>query len=123
MFFALGGAVLAISVVTLYTWLFRDSLEVTATAYNSVREQTDDTPLIAAWGDRLKPDMKAVAVSRDLLELGLTRGTEVEIEGLDGKYVVLDKMAPRWKERIDIHMGHDIKAAKAWGKRKVKIWW
>jgi hypothetical protein len=43
------------------------SLRVTATAYNSLPGQTDNTPDLAAWGDRLRPGMKAIAVSRDLL--------------------------------------------------------
>ena len=99
------------------------SLRVTATAYTSTRGQTDSTPSIAAWGDRLAPGMKAIAVSRDLLELGLGRGTEVTIEGLDGTYVVLDKMNRRWKRKIDIYMGNDIRAAREWGKRSVEIRW
>ncbi len=99
------------------------SLEVTATAYNSVPEQTDDTPFIAAWGDRLDPAVASIAVSRDLLEMGLTRGTSVRIEELDADFVVLDKMHPRWKRRIDIYMGLDVEAARRWGKRRVTISW
>ena len=68
---------------------------VTATAYNSVRAQTNSNPSIAAWGDRLKPGMKAIAVSRDLLKKGLKRGVKVKISGLPGEYVVLDKMHHR----------------------------
>ena len=45
-------------------------LEVTVTAYNSVPEQTNEQPTIAAWGDQLAPGMKVIAVSRDLLEMG-----------------------------------------------------
>ncbi|ELR64035.1 hypothetical protein C942_03116 [Photobacterium marinum] len=97
------------------------SLRVTATAYNSVRAQTNDNPSIAAWGDRLKPGMKAIAVSRDLLKMGLTRGTRVKISGLPGEYVVLDKMNKRWSRKIDIYMGTDVRAAKNWGRRKVTI--
>jgi 3D (Asp-Asp-Asp) domain-containing protein len=65
--------------------------------------------------------MKAIAVSRDLLELGLTRGAEVEIEGMPGTYRVLDKMGRRWEKRIDIYMGVDIQAAREWGVRDVQI--
>lgn len=96
-------------------------LNVTATAYNSVRAQTDSTPNIAAWGDRLKPGMKAIAVSRDLLKMGLKRGSKVKISGLPGEYVVLDKMHHRWNRKIDIYMGKDVRAAKNWGKRRVTI--
>ena len=30
-------------------------------------------------------------------------------------------MHPRWKNRIDIYMGLDVKKAKQWGRRKVNI--
>ena len=98
-------------------------LEVTATAYNSVPEQTNSEPTLTAWGDRLRPGMKSIAVSRDLIELGLTHGVEVEIVGLDGKYIVRDKMAKRWRRKIDIYMGRDTRAAREWGKRPVTIRW
>ena len=99
------------------------SLLVTATAYNSVRGQTQGDPTEAAWGDRLSPGMKVIAVSRDLLEMGLGRGTRVKIDGLEGEYVVLDKMSRRWTRRIDLYMGVDVKAARRWGKREVRIHW
>ncbi|KLV05730.1 MULTISPECIES: 3D domain-containing protein [Photobacterium] len=94
---------------------------VTATAYNSVRAQTQGNPTVAAWGDRLKPGMKAIAISRDLLGRGFKRGTKVKISGLPGEYVVLDKMGRRWQNKIDIYMGKDIHAARNWGRRKVTI--
>jgi len=99
------------------------SLEVTATAYNSLSGQTKGKPNLTAWGDQLEPGMKAIAVSRDLIELGLTHGVEVEIEGLSDKYVVRDKMAKRWRQKIDIYMGEDIERAHRWGRRKVTIHW
>ncbi|OAN16971.1 hypothetical protein A3K86_08530 [Photobacterium jeanii] len=99
------------------------TLTVTATAYNSVRAQTNANPSIAAWGDRLKPGMKVIAVSRDLLNMGIKHGTKVKISGLPGEYVVLDKMNKRWSRKIDIYMGKDIQAAKNWGRRKVTITW
>ena len=99
------------------------SLEVSATAYNSVAAQTNDQPTLAAWGDRLEPGMKVIAVSRDLISLGLGHRTVVKIEGLAGEYLVLDKMAPRWQRKIDIYMGEDVEAARRWGRRKVKIEW
>lgn len=100
------------------------SLQVTATAYTSHKNQTDSTPDIAAWGDRLTPDMKVIAVSRDLLnEYGLTRGSHVRIIGLPGKYVVLDKMNKRWKKKIDIYMGKDLNKAFQWGQKQVIIEW
>ncbi|PSW19313.1 hypothetical protein C9I98_13170 [Photobacterium sanctipauli] len=97
------------------------TLKVTATAYNSVRAQTNANPTIAAWGDRLKPGMKVIAVSRDLLSMGLKHGSRVKISGLPGEYVVLDKMNKRWSKKIDIYMGKDIQAARNWGRRSVTI--
>ncbi|WP_027178925.1 3D domain-containing protein [Maridesulfovibrio bastinii] len=96
---------------------------VNATAYNSFKWQTSDTPFVGAWGDKLKPGIKAIAVSRDLLKKGLTRGTKVKIEGLKGEYTVLDKMNRRWRNKIDIYFGVDLEAAREWGKRKVEISW
>lgn len=101
-----------------YAW---HSMEVTATAYNSLAYQTSSEPNIGAFGDSLKPGMKCIAVSRNLLTLGFKHNTKVTIEGLDGIYLVKDKMNKRWKDRIDIYMGEDIKAAKAWGSKKVTI--
>ncbi len=94
---------------------------VTATAYNSLAYQTSSQPNITAFGDSLKPGMKYIAVSRDLLALGLKHNTLVTIEGLEGIYLVKDKMNKRWKNRIDIYMGNDVKAAKKWGRKKVRI--
>lgn len=99
------------------------TLVVTATAYNSVPAQTDGDPTIAAWGDTLRPGMKAIAVSPDLIPLGLTHGTRVRIEGLPGAYVVRDRMPARWRRKIDIYMGEDVQAARQWGRREVQIRW
>lgn len=100
------------------------TLRVTATAYNAVPAQTDATPDIAAWGDRLTPNMKAIAVSRDLLhEYGLKRNSVVRISGLPGEYRVLDKMHSRWNRKIDIFMGKDERRARRWGRRNVTIEW
>jgi len=101
-----------------------EKLEVTATAYNSLPEQTHKKHYnVGAWGDSLKPGMKCIAVSRDLLELGLTHKTKVKIEGLPGTYRVLDKMNKKWTKTIDIYMGVDKVAAKEWGRQKVIISW
>lgn len=99
------------------------SMKVMASAYNSVAGQTNAEPTLAAWGDRLKPGMKAVAVSRDLIAKGLKRNTMVEIVGLPGRYRVLDKMHWRWDRKIDIYMGTDVDAALEWGVRPVEIRW
>ncbi len=94
---------------------------VTATAYNSVASQTENHPEVGAWGDTLKPGMKVIAVSRDLVKMGLVYDTPVKIEGMDGTYLIKDKMHGRWTNRIDIFMGKDINKAKEWGRQKVVI--
>lgn len=101
-----------------YVW---DSLMVTASAYNSTVRQTSANPNITAFGDSLKPGMKTIAVSRDLLHKGLKHNTPVVIDGLDGVYLVQDKMHRKWRNHIDIYMGDDIEAAREWGRRKVCI--
>jgi len=98
-------------------------LKVTATAYTSTVCQTDRTPYLAAWNNRLKPSVKSIAVSRDLLALGLTNGAKVRIDGYKHNYTVLDKMNKRWKKKIDIYMGCDRRRALRWGKQTVTIRW
>ena len=39
------------------------------------------------------------------------------------EYRVLDKMPSRWRRKIDIYMGEDVAAARAWGVRRVRIRW
>lgn len=103
---------------------FKHSLKVRASAYNSLVGQTDRTPSIAAWGDRLKPGMKVIAVSRDLLtKYGLKHNTEVKIKGLPGTYRVKDKMNKRFRKKIDIYMGNSRRKALNWGRRNVTIMW
>jgi 3D (Asp-Asp-Asp) domain-containing protein len=100
------------------------TLEVTATAYNSVESQTKKGNIgLAAWGDTLVPGEKAIAVSRDLIKMGLSHKDSVKIEGLDGNYVVKDKMNKRWEKKIDVYMGLDEDAARDWGKKNVTIYY
>ncbi|WP_339667070.1 hypothetical protein [Maribacter arcticus] len=102
-----------------YDWV---PLQVTATAYNSIPYQTSyEHPAITAWGDSIKPGLKWIAVSRDLLNKGLGYNTMVKIDTFEGVYLVKDKMHSRWKNRIDIYMGENVKKAKEWGRRKVTI--
>lgn len=102
-----------------FEWI---GLEVTASAYNSVAWQTtEEQPNTAAWGDTLKPGMKSIAVSRDLLQIGLRHNTMVMIDTFPDTFYVKDKMNRRWKRRIDIYMGENVKAARQWGKKKLFI--
>ena len=101
-----------------YEW---KEMEVMVTAYNSVAWQTQGDPVLAAWGDTLYPGLKAVAVSRDLVALGLKHDTPVLIEGLSDTFRVKDKMNARFKNHIDIYMGNDVVKAREWGRRRLKI--
>ena len=97
------------------------SYKVVATAYNSLAYQTSSNPNITAFGDSLRPGLRYIAVSRDLLDSGLVYNTKVKIEGFDSLFTVKDKMNRRWRKRIDIYMGIDVKKAKKWGKKNVTI--
>jgi 3D (Asp-Asp-Asp) domain-containing protein len=103
------------------------SLTVNAMAYTSCSpKKSKRTPQRAprgAWGDTLTPDVKAVAVSPDLLEMGLDRGDVIKIEGLPGEYKVLDVMHSRHDKTIDIFYGNDKCGAMEWGKRTLTINW
>ncbi|MUM77473.1 hypothetical protein GKC30_07510 [Pseudodesulfovibrio sp. F-1] len=100
-----------------------NSERVTLTAYNSTPRQTAGDPFVAAWGDRLEPGMMSVAVSRDLLALGLDHGTEIHIKGLGGPYLVLDKMHQRFERRVDVYFGLDVAAAREFGRQEAVIYW
>jgi 3D (Asp-Asp-Asp) domain-containing protein len=98
-------------------------LEVTARAYNSLPEQTDGDPARTASGAQLRPGMRAIAVSEDLLAMGLGYGTRVIIEGLSGEWVVLDRMGSRHRRAIDVYLGEDRESAVRFGERRVRIRW
>jgi 3D (Asp-Asp-Asp) domain-containing protein len=99
------------------------TLTVTATAYNSVAGQTPGDPNTGAWGDEIRPGDKVIAVSPDLLSLGLERGTQVQIEGLPGTYRVADRTHSKLERTIDIYMGTDVEKAQEWGRQQVEIRW
>lgn len=101
-----------------YTWIEK---HVKASAYNSTKAQTVGNPSIGAWGDRLEPGMKVIAISRDLIKLGITRNTPFKIEGFQGYYLVKDKMNARHKNKIDLYMGTDIQKARNFGIRRLKV--
>ena len=99
------------------------SVVVDATAYNSLPDQTGDDATMSASGHRLEPGMRAIAVSEDLARMGLVHGRKVRIDGVDGVWVVRDRMPERWRRRIDVYMGEDIDSALAFGRRRVRITW
>jgi len=99
------------------------SVVVDATAYNSHPDQTGSDATLSASGVRLQHGMRAIAVSPDLVALGLGHGRKVRIEGLAGEWTVRDRMPGRWKRRIDVYMGDDVEAARHFGRRRVRVHW
>lgn len=116
-------ALASTSASTKENYVYTDYIKVTATAYTSSTIETDATPYLAAWRNTLSPTVPSIAVSRDLLDIGLTNGMKVHIKGLKGEFLVLDKMNKRWKNKIDIYMGDNRQKALNWGKRKVIVYW
>tara|TARA_R110002051_G_scaffold250747_2_gene310091 strand:+ start:9191 stop:9652 length:462 start_codon:yes stop_codon:yes gene_type:complete len=105
----------------LHDW---QSLKVTVTAYNSLPSQTTAiNPSIAAWGDTLRPGMKVIAVSRDLMRNGLAYNTMVRIDTFPDTFLVKDKMHFRHRNKIDVYMGKDKKRAREWGRKKLTIFY
>lgn len=103
--------------------IFWNSLEVKVTAYNSTPGQTSGDPFLAAWGDQLEPGMQCVAVSRDLLQLGVGHRTSVHLDGIGGPYLVLDKTNKRFTRRVDVYFGVDVEAAREFGVKETTMYW
>src|SRR5690606_29514780 len=110
-----AGAVLALSIVATCAAPRREAPEperaapparsavVTATAYTSHPEQTQGDPFETASGETLRPGMRVLAVSPDLLEAGLDFGTRVRIEGQDGEWTVRDRLPDGRRQAIDLY--------------------
>ena len=71
------------------------------TGYNTVPEQTDSTPCIAASGDNICGRSDVVACPYDI-----ALGTEVFIDG--NNYVCLDRTAKKFDGRFDISCDKDM---------------
>ena len=83
------------------------NIPVTATCFNAVENQTDDTPLTTAFGYEIDAQHpfkhKYIAVSRDLLT-HFSAGDTVLVSGTfvyDGLWIVADKMNKKYCNRID----------------------
>lgn len=98
-------------------------MQVKASAYNSVSAQTrpGTDGRITAWGDTLRPEVKSVAISRDLIDSGLVHGTMIYIEGFKEPFKVNDKMNRRFTNKIDVHLGTDVQAAREFGNQQLNI--
>ena len=96
---------------------------VTLTTYKASEGETDSTPNITASGFKITNPKKhkIIAVSRDL-KRKYKFGQKVRITGAgkyNGTYRVHDVMNKRYRNRIDILIGHNDKQTKL---KKVKIY-
>ncbi|RLB94685.1 MAG: hypothetical protein DRH26_00590 [Deltaproteobacteria bacterium] len=105
------------------------STDITITAYSSTVAQCDADPHIAAWNTSVRRGI--IGVSRDLLDLGLSKNSQVLVPGYGafsvydvmGKYKRKNTANPIKIERtIDIWMC-DQKAAKLFGIQHGKLYW
>ena len=96
---------------------------VTLTTYKASEGETDSTPNITASGFKItNPNKhKIIAVSRDLKKK-YKFGQRIRITGAgkyNGTYRVHDVMNKRYRNRIDILIGHNDKQTKL---KKVKVY-
>jgi 3D (Asp-Asp-Asp) domain-containing protein len=96
---------------------------VTLTTYKASETETDSTPNITASGFKITNPKKhkIIAVSRDL-KRKYKFGQKIRITGAgkyNGTYRVHDVMNKRYRNRIDILIGHNDKQTKL---KKVKIY-
>jgi 3D (Asp-Asp-Asp) domain-containing protein len=86
------------------------AIPVKVTAYNPLRSQTDNSPLITASNKRVRVGM--VALSRDLEgEFDFRFGDTVYLYGL-GRFVFEDRMHRRKRRHVDILMLNPVAARK-----------
>lgn len=92
----------------------KSRLPVVVTAYSSDKDQTDDTPFITASGETVRDGIVAANF--------LPFGTKIKIPKLFGEkiFVVKDRMAKRFSDRVDIWV-HDRIAAKRIGVQIAEI--
>lgn len=97
-----------------------DRFKATVTAYNSVPEQTDDSPCIAADGSDICQFF--ARGERACAANCLPFGSVLDIPGI-GQCVVRDRTATRFGSRIDVYFGgrDQIKAARQWGKKALVL--
>lgn len=90
------------------------TVTVPATAYNSLPNQTDDTPFITASGTHVRHGVLAANF--------LPIGTRVKIPDLYGDqvFIVEDRMNPRYYKRVDIWM-EEYDDAIAFGVKNITI--
>jgi 3D (Asp-Asp-Asp) domain-containing protein len=92
--------------------------DVKVTAYTLTPEEGWGDGTIGAWGDKLEHHIPTIAVSRDWLGKGVGHGSWLTIDGI--RHQVLDKMAPRWKKKLDV-VSPSKAAAREWGVKNVTV--
>lgn len=93
--------------------LIKEQVLATVTAYNTVPEQTDNTPCLGAGGNICGRN-NVVACPRSI-----PLGTWVIID--DTYYECLDRLAVKYDDRFDISFDKDIRGAKEFGKQLKEI--
>ena len=100
---------------------------VTATVYNAVPGQTDETPNITATGFVIDLDAaekhRIVAVSRDLEKIGFTMGKTICVENagpMNGIWYIRDRMNKRWTKKIDFLVNKKVKYGK-WNNVSIRL--
>lgn len=98
----------------------RPARTVDVTAYTSRPEETDDTPCVSADGSdvcALYEDGKLTCASNDH-----PLGAWLHVPGY-GDCEVRDRMNRRYTGtgRVDVYMGADAAAARAWGRRTLEV--
>ena len=90
----------------------------TITAYNSVPEQTDDTPCITANGFDVCQHWTEDTIAANFLKFG----TKVRIPELFGDriFIVRDRMNKRFSDRVDVWM-KEVPDARKFGKKVAYI--
>lgn len=98
-----------------YDWYCRAMI---TTAYNSILEQTDSEPCLAADGENICELYAAgqLVCASNAFPLG----TILRVEDY-GECTVLDRMNSRYTDRVDVYMGLDVAQARVWGKRMVEV--
>lgn len=97
-----------------------DKFKATVTAYNSVPEQTDSSPCLAADGSDI---CKSLARGERACAANcFPLGSVLDIPGI-GRCVVRDRTATRFGSRVDVYFGgrDQIKAAREYGKKSLII--
>ncbi len=93
--------------------LIKEQVLATITAYNTVPEQTDNTPCLGAGGDICGRN-NVVACPRSI-----PLGTWVIID--DTYYECLDRLAVKYDDRFDISFDKDIQGAKEFGRQYKEV--